>query len=450
MTLDPSLPAYSGQRFKAILKLALPIIAGLGSQNLMQLIDTMMVGHLDTASLAAVGLCSMVIWMVASLFQGVSHAVQAMTARRLGEGAQTRLHEALVNAIYLTLMTGVPYTFLLFFLDAPLMRMLDNDPQVQSIGIAYLDIRLWSVVFIGFNFCFRGFFNGRRASHLFMQTLFIMHPVNILLNYLLIFGNFGMPQMGAAGAALGTTIATFLGSLNYLRLLWQHQNPGFSLRPRSVTRAILSRLLQLAAPNCLQYFAMALGFLMFYVIAAQINTASLAGANVLINLARTCFILAMGMGMATLTLVGNALGEGRPDEARKWVHAVLFLACGAITALGLTFSVFPSFWLHLFGLDAEVLAVAQPALIILGLFQGYDAAGIILSYAHMGGGATRRVMLISVINQWLLFLPGCWLWINYFDGQLMHLWIAMAIYRFLLLVSYVVSLREGSWLTIKV
>jgi len=438
-------PVLTKPRLREIGSLALPIIAGLGSQNIMNLADAMMVGHLDAASLGAVGIAAIALWVVTSPFQGLSHAVQAITARRLGEGKQHQIHFSLVNGMGLVVALGIPYCLILLKSSPFLFQFLDNDPRVREIGTGYFSIRLCTIVFIGLNYCFRGYFNGRKQPMVFMKTLLVMHPLNIILNYVLIFGAFGFPEMGAEGAALGTAIATVVGTVCLFWLMYRQRNESVLLNWTALSKNAILGLMNLAWPNALQYLTLSCGFLAFYVIAGLVSTQALAATNVLVNLSRVCFIMAVGLGMATITLVGNALGEGRLQEARNAVYAVLIVGCLVLGVAGLCLALFPHFWLSCFGLDADVRALAVAPLVVLGLTQGYDAASIILSHAHLGGGTARRVMIISVLNQWVVFIPACFLWVQYFDAGLLQLWVCMAIYRFLLFLSFFLSFRGKYW-----
>ena len=178
----------------------------------------------------------------------------------------------------------------------------------------------------------------------------------------------------------------------------------------------------------------------------MVGTAALAANTILINLALTCILIALGLGIATITLVGNAIGEKRPDEAKRWVKATLTIACISLGVFGLILAAAPAFWVDFFTDDPEVIRIAVIPLILLGISQPWDAAAIILMHAHLGGGASKAVMAISFVNQWLLFLPGCFVWVAFFDGTLLHLWVCMISYRFLLFLSFLVSMKLGFWI----
>ena len=445
-------PEAKGSRYREILLLAAPIIAGMGSQIVFNLVDTAMVGRLGTESLAAVGLAGMAIWASVSILQGLGPAVQAATARRLGEHDTARIHESMINAGWLVLLTGVPYAMVLILATPYLFEWLAGGNQnIRNHGIDYMTIRLLGLVFLGLNNGFRGYYNGRKMANIYMFTLLSIHPLNILLNYLLIFGKWGFPEMGVAGAALGTTIATGLGCLNFARLMFKHRGDN-GLKLFSVSRNTIKVLLAQAIPNCTRTITLAFGVLMFFTIAARIDEEgkALAATKVLVELALVCLHLSMGFGMAALTLISSALGEGSREQARAWLRTVLFLGCSVLTVTGLILALFPNFWLGCFGLDQEVIRLASAPLVILGLMQCYDAAAMILSYAHLGSGAAKRAMMISVANQWFIFLPACFIWVQWFDGQLIHLWICMACFRFLLFLSFLASIRGNEWLRVAV
>ncbi len=442
-------PALTRPRAKVILDLALPIMAAMGSQNLLNLVDVAMLGRLSKEAVAAVGLCGMALWAMTALIQGLSTAIQTITARRLGEARASCLHESVVTALYLVLLTGIPLTVVLVAWVPEIMTLLTDDPTVHTYGSDYLSIRLVTLVAIGFNFCFRGYFNGLKQAGIYVKILVCMHLVNILANYVLIYGKWGFPALGVRGSALGTALATTLGCLALLFWMIRLRTPGFSLAPRGMRWQTVRQLLSLGLPSSLQNTAMSLGFLMFFHISGIVSTAALAATNILINLNLLCVLVAMGLGLATITLVSKALGEGKPDEAVAWVRGTAAIAFLSLTAVGLALIALPRFWIGLFLPDPEVLSMAVFPLVLLGLCQIYDGVGIVLSYAHLGGGATRTVMLIAIINQWGLFLPACWIWTHFFDAQLVHLWLCMVLYRLVQCLCYYLSIRRRDWLSIQ-
>ena len=187
MSPDPS-------RRKRILALALPIIGGMVSQNVLNLVDTLMVSQLGDAALAGVGLGSFANFMCTAFITGLSAGVQAMSARRLGEGRESEKAIPLNGGLLLAAVIGVPASALLIWLAPRFFPLLADQAPVSAVGAPYLQARLTAMVAIGMNFSFRGYFNGVGLSRLYLRTLLVMHATNVVVSYALIFGVAGLPM----------------------------------------------------------------------------------------------------------------------------------------------------------------------------------------------------------------------------------------------------------------
>ena len=183
----------SKDRFNRILGLALPIIGAMISQNVLNLVDTAMVGTLGNAALAAVGLGGFALFMFQALILGISTGVQATSARRKGEGRFDRMAVPLNAALLVVLLAAPIITAFWHFLTPYIYPYLIGDPDVIEQGVPYLQVRTLAIVFVGMNYSFRGYWNAVDHARVYMSTLVVMHGLNIFLNYVLIFGHFGAP-----------------------------------------------------------------------------------------------------------------------------------------------------------------------------------------------------------------------------------------------------------------
>ncbi|RLA12895.1 MAG: MATE family efflux transporter, partial [Gammaproteobacteria bacterium] len=180
------------ERRRRILQLALPIIGAMVSQSILNLVDTAMVGQLGNAALAAVGLGGLVVFAGQAAVLGFSRAVQTIVAHRKG---QERLHESaqVLNAALLIILIVSPFLSALLIAAAPYFYpLLNPDPDVIAAGIPYFEVRIMATVFVGMNYAFRGYWNAIDRSRIYLVTLLVIHASNILLNYILIFGHFGV------------------------------------------------------------------------------------------------------------------------------------------------------------------------------------------------------------------------------------------------------------------
>ncbi len=439
----------SAERRRRIVRLALPIMGGMASQNLLNLVDTAMVGVLGASALAAVGMGSFANFMASAFVMGLSAGVQAMAARRRGQGREDETAVPLNGGLVLAVVLAVPWSLLLVVLADRLFPYLIEDPDVVALGVPYLRARLLAMVALGANFAFRGYWNGVDLSRVYMRTLIVMHAANIFLNWVLIFGHLGLPAMGSTGAGVGSAIATFLGTAVYVAQASRLARPAGFLRGIP-DRATVGTMLRLSVPAGIQQFFFAAGMTAFFWIIGKIGTAELAASNVLVQLLLVAILPGIGFGMASATLVGQALGRGDPDDARRWGWDVAKLAMLLVAAIATVGLVSPELLLRLFLHDPVTLDLARLPLRIVAATIWFDTLGLVLLNSLLGAGDSRRVMAVSVSLQWCLFLPVAYLlgpWLGY---GMTAVWTAQVAYRAIQAVVLSVMWRRGRWAAVAV
>jgi len=436
-------------RFKKITYLSLPIIGGMLSQNLLNLIDTAMVGTLGNAALAAVGLGGFVNFLAASLILGLSSGVQTLSARRKGEG---RMHQAgypLNAGLLLALFVGIPLSTIFFLIAPYAYPFLNSDADVIRQGVPYLQARLVVMTAVGMNFSFRGFWNGINRSQYYMGTLVFMHTLNVLFNYMFIFGKWGAPELGAEGAGVASAIATALGTVCYFVLGLKHaRKRGFLAGIPNLS--VFQALVKLSVPSSIQQFFFAGGWVALYWIIGQVGTVEVAAANVIINIALVAILPGLGLGMVALSLVSQALGREDPHEAKQWGWDVVKVGVMVLTALGIIAVVVPDLLLSVFIHDPVTMKVARTPLQLWCGFMGVEAAGLILMHALLGAGASKFVMQVSVGMQWGFFLPVAWIIGPGLGFGLLEIYIAQVVYRILQSLIFGMAWYRGTWASIKV
>ena len=432
------------ERRAQIFQIALPIIGGMASQNVLNLVDAAMVGSLGDVALAATGMGSFANFMSIAVILGLATGVQAMASRRLGEGRHTETAIPLNGGLLLALLIGLPLSILLMSLSDEIFRFLNDDPAVVTEGAGYLQVRLAAMVGVGMNFSFRGYWSAVKLSRLYLTTLLIMHSVNIFLNWVLIYGNLGAPAMGVMGAGLATTLSIYLGTAIYFTMALVHaREAGFLKRiPRDQS---LASLLRISLPASIQQLLFATGMVALFWIVGQVGTPELAALHVLMTLSLVAILPALGLGLAGASLVGHALGRGDKADAARWGWNVALLSVVLSLAAGLPALVFHQPILGLFLAEPDTLALATFPLLLSAALIWVDAAGMTLANAHLGAGDSKRVMLISIGCQWLLFLPLAWLVGPGLGHGLLAVWCLQIGYRLLQALLFLRSWQEGSW-----
>ena len=433
------------ERRRDILQISLPIVAGMTSQNLLNLVDAWMVGALGATALAAVGLASFVNFMAVSFLTGFSPAVQTLAARRVGQGRMSEVAVPLNGGLRLSLWIGVPLAVLGWWGAEALMTLLTPDPAVIAEGEGYLQWRLLSVAAVGMNFCYRGYWSAIKRTQVYMVTLFVMNAFNVPISFGLIHGLWGLPQMGTAGAGLGTSISVLIGTAFYVIYAYRHARPHGYLR--AVPSADENRaLLRLGVPSAVQQLMFSGGFTVLFWMIARIGTAELAVSHILITLMLTLILPSVGFGIAAATLASQALGRGDVDEAAWDTYRI---AIWVYLAAGLPMVLAPEWLLGWFLHEPATLALGVVPLQLLGLMMAGDGLGIILMQALLGAGASRYVMWVATGLQWGLFLPLVG-WLGPVSGLgLTVVWLAMAAYRLLQAGFFVVAWRRRHWARIQ-
>lgn len=429
--------------------LALPIMGGMVSQNVMNLVDTAMVGSQGKAALAGVGLSSFVAFMSQAFIMGLSSGVQAMAARRLGEGRDAETAIPLNGGLLLAVAFGLPVSLALYFLAPHVYPYLNDDSNVIAEGVPYLQARLCAVTAVGMNFAFRGYFNGVNQSQIYMRSLIVMHVCNLALNYTLIFGHFGAPALGATGAGIGTAIATYIGTIAYIvQSVRIARGRGF-LRglPDSST---MRTMLRLSVPSGIRQLFFAGGLTVLFWIVGKVGTTELAAANVMINLMLVAYLPGLGLGMAAASLVGQALGKGDREDAAQWGWDVSKLGVAILAALGLPMLLIPELLLSAFIDDAATIAVGTMPLRVVGATIAFDGVGQVLQAAMLGAGDSRRVMVAAVSLQWLVFLPVAYAVGPWGGLGLLGIWIAQSVYRLIQAGLFASMWRDGRWANVDV
>lgn len=437
-------------RRKQILTLALPILGGMLSQNVMNLADTGMVGSWGgDKALAAVGMGGFVNFMAIAFLMGMSVGVQAIASRRMGEGKHDELAHPLNGGLMLSVVIGVPMCALLIFFTPEIFQWLNKDSSVQQVGIPYLQARLCAMVGVGMNFSFRGYWNAVNRSAMYMRTIILIHVINIFLNWVFIFGNLGAPELGAEGAGVATAIATYIGTLYYFYLGMKHSKENGFLQRLPQSSELLT-MLKLGGPPGVQRFFFAAGMTTFFWIVGQVGRAELAASNVLVNLLLVGILPGIGFGMAGASLVGQALGRKDPKDAMQWGWDVTKITSIVVLFVTLPGVVYPDLLLAPFIKNPSTLALARFPLQLLGATLFLDTAGLVLQSTLQGAGDTRRPMLVSIVIQWCFLLPTAY-WVGpVWGGGLIGIWLVQVSFRIVHTLAFAWLWKQGKWTTVKV
>ncbi len=418
------------------------------SQNLLNLVDSFMVGRLGKVALAAIAAGGAVTWVANSIVISLSTGVQQLVSRRFGENKLTETALPLNAGLVIALLIGIPLSLLLSLNSHKVISLLTSDPEVIALGGDYLFYLFLGIPFTGMDFSFRGFWNGINRQKVYMFVLLVVHSTNILLNYFLIFGNFGFPKLGVSGAGIATLTSQILGNVIYFSIAYrQNKEMGFL---KSIPKEVGVILVKLSLANGTQSFFYALSYNVVYKIIGQIGTDELAAAGVIINLALVCYLPAIAFGLVLTSMVGQAIGKNNIAEAKSWAKDISRLATMILGFASLPIIIFPEKFLAIFILETETVKIAANATRLMGVSIFIEAYALTMMHALLGAGDSKRVMLASFIMQWGIYIPLGWFLGIYLNYGLSGVWLANLLNQFILAATFLTLWQKGKWQKINI
>jgi len=432
--------------YKRILQVALPAIAGLSTQMVVSLVDSAMVGRLDEATyaLAAMGIGVLATWALISFFSSLATGIHVVVARKYGEGDYKACGATLNNSLLLAVSVGAIVAMAGVFFSYPIAHLFAADDTVGNLASEYLYYRFMGIPFFLISVSFRGFFFGINKTKIFMFSGVITNFLNVIFNYIFIYGEFGAPRMGLAGAGLGSTLATVFDGLFYITiiLLPSYRKRFQNLKNLVVNKNILSAILKISLPVSFQNVFILIGFLSFVSITGIIGTLEQASTQAIISTLFISFLPCFGFGIAVQTLVGNNLGAGKVHLAKIYGFETAKVATIYTLILGVIFTVIPQYVLLIITNDTTIINTAVPALRVAGFAQIFYGVGVVLANGLQAAGRSFYVMMSEVVTNLIVFVP-----LAYFLGVYLHLgltfaWIALPVY--IILYSLVIYLKFNS------
>ena len=422
------------------------------SQTMMGLIDTMMVGRLGQESLAAVAVSTLLFSAVAMSIKSVDVAVQTFTARRVGQRREAEVGSVLATAVTISLPVGALFMAAGIFWPHALMGLVNSDPEVQQLGAQYLVLRYLGILPLIFYFQVKGMFDGIGWTRIGMVCGVGMNLLNILLNWIFIFGRWGAEPMGVGGAALASTLSTLVAAC--VILFWALRGPvrkRFQIFNRKNYHSELIRpFLKIAWPPAVQTLGIVFGFLIFYGILGHISVLAVAAGNVVMRIAAVSFMPGVGVGVGVQTLVSQSLGRKDPYGALRASWAGVALSVLIMGFLGLFFVFVPIPLIKMFSNSPDLIAAGVPILRLMGLVQMIDAVGLTLSGALRGAGATRSVMVVDILSGLVLMPPLAWLFGIFFEWGLLGAWIGLLVWFTIYAVALTVLFTRTRWQELKI
>lgn len=375
-----------------------------------------MVGQLGTAELAAVSLGNSFMFVAMSLGIGFSTAITPLVAEADGEGNREKGKSSFKHGLFLCIVLGLAL-FGIVMAAKPLMYVMKQPPEVVDLAMPYLTLVAASLVPLIIFQGFKQFSDGLSLTRFPMYATILANLVNVLLNYMFIFGKFGAPELGVVGAAIGTLVSrvVMVGYLWYL-LSRNDKSRYFvtNIKIFTLSKAMLKKLLNLGFPSAMQMFFEVAIFTSAIWLSGILGKNAQAANQIALNLASMTFMVAMGFSVAAMIRVGNQKGLKNFRELRRVAISIVLLTSILSLIFAIGFILFngelPKIFLDYnsitdFADNHEVVALAAQLLIIAAIFQFADGLQVVALGALRGMQDVKIPTIICFIAYWLIGFP---------------------------------------------
>jgi MATE family multidrug resistance protein len=392
----------------AAVRLAVPVAAVQLGLMLMGVVDTMMLGHLSAVALAAGALAHLVTFCVLVLCQGILTALDPLVSQAHGARDPQAVGHYLQRGMVMAAVLTVPFCLVVWDMSG-LFRLAGQPEAVIPAAAAYARAIGWGSLPFFLFLVLRQTLQAMSVVRPAMMAIVAGNLVNLLCNYLLIFGHFGAPALGVPGSAYSTSIARWVmflyllaASRHRLAAYWQ----GFTREAVAIRGHLM--MLRIGVPIGLHYSVELLLYALVALLMGRMGVTELGANQIAFNLASLSFMVPLGISGAAATRVGNAIGRGDMPGARLAAAASLLLGGGVMLVFAALFAVFPEPLARLYTQDPAVIAVAAALLPIAAVFQIFDGTQVVGSGVLRGSADTTFPAGIALVSFWLLGLPAGW------------------------------------------
>jgi len=436
---------------KNIIKITLPIILGLVAQNIINVTNTIFLGHLSEVALGAAAIGGLYYFCFIILGAGFGIGVQIIIGRRNGENNIQDIKKVFSNSIYVAALLSLLLFMVLYLYSDFFLKSIISSENVLAETGAYIHFRKWGIFCAYISIILRSFFVGTLRTNVLIYSTLIMTVVNIFFDYSLIFGNFGFPHLGVGGAGIASVIAETCDVL--FLMVWV-----FISRPVSKYQLFkfkkpdiqnIMQIMKLSYPMMLQYFFSFGAWFLFFVIIEKIGELELAVSNVVRSFYMVIMIPVWGLGSATNTMVSNLMGNKETDKIIPLIKKMIILSFTATVIIVLSYIFIPAKIMGFYSKDILLIQAAVPVLYVVSVTILLFSVAYIIFSAVSGTGNTMYAFFIEAFTI-ALYLSFAFLTGIVMKQKLYVVWSVETLYFIVLgLLSYLYFIKF-KWKSIKI
>jgi MATE family multidrug resistance protein len=443
--------------YAEVLRVAIPLIISTGTWSVQHFVDRMFLTWYSPEAIAAAMPAGMLSFTITCIFIGTASYVGTFVAQYYGSGKYNRCGPSMWQGIYIALIGGA-VQIMFIPLAGSLFSMIGHAPGIQECERVYFIILCYGGAPSIASSALAGFFSGLGKTWPVMWVNVMTTAVNLFLDWLLIFGHWGLPKMGIAGAGIATVSAYFFSVFFYFLLISRSPYTGtyHTIRGWRLDGDLFTRLMRFGFPSGLHFFVEIAGFTGFILLIGRLGTVALAASNIAFNINTLAFMPMIGIGIAISVLVGQRLGENNPKLAERASYSAFHLTLVYMVTVAILYVALPDLFIFPFAAQSEptrfasIRSMTVVLLRFVALYSIFDAMSIVFSSAVKGAGDTRFVMLMELILSILVMVIPSYLAIEHFSLGIYSGWIFATTYICTLGIVFYARFFAGKWKAMRV
>jgi len=425
----------------------------MSATTVMEFTDRVFLANYSIEAISASAPAGITAFLFMAFFGGVGGYSGVFIAQYFGSGSSKRIGAVLWQGIYFSLFSGLICWLIAEFATGPIFRFAGHEDSVRVLEEIYFSILCKGAFLHIASYTLATFFTGRGITRPVMIFTLISVALNIPLNYALIFGRCGFPEMGITGAAVATVAAWGVNVILLTALIFKRKNSPFGVFSSfAFDWSLLQRLLRFGVPGSLQFTLDILSFTIFLLLVGRIGTIELAATNIVISINSVTFMPSMGVSQGISVMVGQALGRQDVDGAKRSVWSAIHMLLCYIVVVDLIFIFLPEQVLSPFiqtGISPAnqeaIMTIGAQLLMIISAYILLDAMYMVFSGALKGAGDTRFLMICVGCTSLLLFIIPVYVGITWFDMGIGGAWLCVLSFIIGLFFLSAGRYRIGKW-----
>lgn len=432
--------------YKQIWKVSYPLIIGGMAQAVINVTDSAFLGRLSEVAMGASAISGLFFVMLLMLGFGFGIGAQIIIARLDGEGRHKEIGPVSHQSLYFLVVLSILLIAVCLFSGEIFLSYFVRSPEVLQACVEYLNVRSFGFFFVFILIAYRSFYAGVADTKIISYTTIVMAGANIILNYCLVFGHFGFPQMGIAGSALASTISEGLAAVYMvLYTIYNKKVEKFDLVKLSPPDSKkFMEIFRLGSPIMIQMCASVTSWFIFFLIIEKMGERELAVSNIIRNVYMILMVPLIGFGSAANTLVSNIIGQGKIHEVIPLIKRIIVLSLVLSLTLVVINGIYPYMTIYLFTNMSDVADASVPLVyVISGSLLMFSVAYMLLSGVS-GTGNTMVTLGIEIITI-LFYLVATYYLAVKWQMSLAIVWGVEYVYFALMGVLAFLYLKYGGW-----